>query len=155
MAAASEVTASSSGMPAATSAPNTSSSRISVTGTEIPSALLKFSASLIACWMLALPDSAMSRPGWRACTVATACWSVVATWLTSATLPGTSNVTRALRPSFDTSDCPPAGSGVLMPAASRGWADSAAATWLAACRIAGSELNVTPGVLACISTVSS
>jgi len=36
----SAVSASSTGMPAATSAPNTISSRISVTGTEIPSALL-------------------------------------------------------------------------------------------------------------------
>ena len=106
-----------------------------MTGTEIPSALLKFSALLIACWMLASPDSAMRRSGWRACTVATACWSAVAAWLTSATLPGTSKVTRALRPSFDTSDCPPADSGVRMPAAYLGRADSAAATSLAACRM--------------------
>ena len=96
----------------------------------------------------------MSRSGWRACTVATACWPVVAAWSMSATLPGTSNVTRALRPSFDTSDCPLSGSGALMPVAYLGWADSAAATWLAACRIPGSELNVTPGVLAWISTDS-
>ena len=87
-------------MPAATRAPNTSSSKTSVTGSEIPSALPKFVALLIACWMLASPDSAMSRSGWRACTVATACWSVVAAWSMSATLPGTSNVTRALRPSL-------------------------------------------------------
>ena len=72
----------------------------------------------------------------------------------SAALPGTSNVTRALRPSLDTSDCPLAGSGALMPAAYFGWADSAAATWPTACRIPGSELNVTPGVLAWISTDS-
>ena len=77
----------------------------------------------------------MRRSGWRACTVATAFWSAVAAWLTSATLPGTSNVTRALRPSFDTSDCPPADSGLRMPAAYFGRADSAAATSLAACRM--------------------
>src|SRR5215469_17304811 len=123
MAAATEVTASSSGMPAATRAPNTISSRISVTGSEVPSALLKVRSLLIACWMLASPDSAMRRSGWRACTAATAFWSAVTAWLTSATLPGAWKVTRALRPSFETSDCPPADSGLRMPAADFGRAD--------------------------------
>ena len=49
MAAVSAVSASSTGMPAATSAPNTTSSRISVIGIEVASALLKFSEPLIAC----------------------------------------------------------------------------------------------------------
>ena len=73
MAAVSAVTASSTGMPAATSAPNTISSRISVIGTEVASALLKFSELSIACPMLASPDSAMRRSGCFACTPATAC----------------------------------------------------------------------------------
>ena len=142
-------------MPAATRAPNTISSRISVTGSEVSSALLKVRSLLIACWMLASPDSAMRRSGWRACTVATAFWSAVAAWLTSATLPGTWKVTRALRSSFETSDCPPADSGLRMPAADFGRADSAAATSRAACRMLALFANVTPGARAWISTLSA
>ena len=82
MAAVSAVSASSTGMPAATSAPNTSSSRISVIGTEVASALLKFSELLIACPMLASPVSATRRSGCLACTPATACCRVVAAWST-------------------------------------------------------------------------
>ena len=102
MAAVSAVSASSTGMPAATSEPNTASIRISVIGTEVASALLKFSELLIACWMLASPVSATRRSGWLACTPATACWRVVTAWSMFVTLPGTWNVTRALCPSFDT-----------------------------------------------------
>ena len=155
MAAVSAVTASSTGMPAATSAPNTISSRISVIGTEVASALLKFSELSIACPMLASPDSAMRRSGCLAWTPATACCRVVAAWSTLLTLPGTSNVTSALRPSLDTSACSPGDSGVLMPVAYFGRAASDAATWRAAARIAGSVANVAPGVLAWISTVSA
>src|SRR5215470_7642778 len=148
------VSASSTGRPAATSAPNTSSSRISVIGTEVASALPKFSELLIAWSMLASPVSAMRRSGCRACTPATACWSAVAAWSRSGTVPGTWNVTRALCPSLDTSDCPPPDSGVLMPVAYCGSAASAAATWDVACRMAGSVAKVAPGALAWISTVS-
>ena len=159
MAAVSAVSASSTGMPAATSAPNTSSSRISVIGTDVASALPKFSESLIAWVTLASPDSAIRRSGCLACTPATACWRVVAAWFTSGTLPGTVNVTRALRPSFDTRAWPPeAGppedSGVRMPVASLGSAASAAATWDAAVRMAGSVAKVAPGAVAWMSTVS-
>ena len=89
-------------MPAATSEPNTASIRSSVIGTEVTSALPKFSELLIACWMLASPVSATRRSGCLACTPATACWRVVAAWSMFLTLPGTWNVTRALCPSFDT-----------------------------------------------------
>ena len=155
MAAVSAVTASSTGMPAATSAPNTSSSRISVIGTEVASALLKFSELLIACPMLASPDSAMRRSACFACTPATACCRVVAAWSTLLTLPGTLNVTSALRPSLDTSAWPPADSGVLTPVAYFGNAASDAATWAAACRMAGSVAKVAPRDVAWISTFSA
>ena len=102
IAAVSAVSASSTGMPAATSEPNTASIRISVIGIEVTSALLKFSELLIACWMLASPVSATRRSGWLACTPATACCRVVTAWSMFVTLPGTWNVTRALCPSVDT-----------------------------------------------------
>ena len=102
MAAVRAVSASSTGMPAATSAPNTSSSRISVIGIEVTSALLKFSEPLIAWVMLASPVSATRSPGWLACTAATACCREVTAWPMFGTLPGTWNVTRALCPSVDT-----------------------------------------------------
>ena len=102
IAAVSAVSASSTGMPAATSEPNTASIKISVIGIEVTSALLKFSELLIACWMLASPVSATRSPGWLACTAATACCREVTAWPMSETLPGTWNVTRALCPSADT-----------------------------------------------------
>ena len=101
-------TASRIGMPAATRAPNTTSSRISVIGTEVASAWRKFSELSIARVMLASPASATRRSGWRACTAATARWSAATAWSWLLARPGTSNVTRALRPSADTSDPRPA-----------------------------------------------
>jgi hypothetical protein len=98
IAAVSAVSASSTGMPAATSEPNTASIKISVTGTEVTSALPKFSESLIACWMLASPDSATRRSGCLACTAATACCREVTAWPMLVTLPGTWNVTRWMIP---------------------------------------------------------
>ena len=99
-----EVAASSSGMPAAISAPNTSSSRSSVIGTEVASALRKPLASspLMARPELASPPSAMRRPGYLAWTAATArsAGATAAAWPSAG--PGTPNVTRALRPSADT-----------------------------------------------------
>jgi len=102
MAAVSAVSASTTGMPAATSELNTPSSRISVIGTEVVSVLPKFSELSIACWMVASPVSATRRSGCLACTPATACWRVVTAWSMLVTFPGTWNVTRALRPSADT-----------------------------------------------------
>src|SRR5215467_2736788 len=154
MAAVSAVSASRIGMPAATSAPKTTSSRISVIGTEVASALPKFSELLITWVMLASPDSAMRRSGCLACTAATARWSAVAALSTLLTLPGTLNVTRTLRLSRDTSDLPAADSGVRIPVAYFGNAASDAATWFAAARMAGSVANVAPGFLAWMSTVS-
>ena len=57
--------ASSTGMPAAISAPNTASSRISVIGTEVSSALWKsLPIIVLAAWsVLASPASATIRPG--------------------------------------------------------------------------------------------
>ena len=59
------VNASSSGMPAAISEPKTTSSRISVIGTEVSYALRKSLPSALptASEMLASPDSATIRPG--------------------------------------------------------------------------------------------
>ena len=62
------VAASSSGMPAAISAPNTATSRISVTGSEVISAWRKswLISELATRSSLASPASAISRPGCRA-----------------------------------------------------------------------------------------
>ena len=70
-----EVAASSSGMPAAISAPNTRTSRTSVIGTEVSSAFRKSEpepGALMARSALASPASWISRSGWRAWTAATA-----------------------------------------------------------------------------------
>jgi hypothetical protein len=56
-------TASSTGMPAATRAPNTTSSRISVIGTEVTSAWRKLSESSMVLTTLPSPASLMVRPG--------------------------------------------------------------------------------------------
>ena len=74
MAVTTEVTASSSGMPAAISAPNTHSSSTSVIGTEVTSAWRKSELMmlLVARSTLASPDSATRRPGCAAWTAATA-----------------------------------------------------------------------------------
>ena len=71
--------ASSTGMPAAISAPNTASSRISVIGTEVTSALWKsLPIIVLAAWsVLASPASATRNPGWAACTRATAARSAL------------------------------------------------------------------------------
>ena len=69
-----EVAASSSGMPAAISAPNTMASRTSVIGTEVSSAFLKSpdTRPLIARSALASPTSWTRRSAWRAWMAATA-----------------------------------------------------------------------------------
>ena len=68
------VPASSSGMPAAISAPNTTSSRTSETGIEVTSAFLKSLLVMlpIARSTLAPPASSTFSPGWCAWTAATA-----------------------------------------------------------------------------------
>jgi len=68
------VPASSSGMPAAISAPNTTSSRTSETGTEVTSAFLKSWLVMlpVARSRLAPPASSIFSPGWCAATAATA-----------------------------------------------------------------------------------
>src|SRR5258708_4760137 len=120
-----EVAASSSGMPAAISAPDTGTSRTSVTGREVAPALRKPlpSTEVMARPWLASPPPAIRRPGYRAWTAATArsAGATAVTW--SAAGPGTWNVTRALRPSAETSpDCPPRprASGERMSVAARG-----------------------------------
>ncbi len=141
-------TASSTGMPAATRAPNTTSSRISVMGTEVASAWPKFSDWPIARLMLPSPVSAMRRPGWRACTAATACWSAATIGSVLPLAYGTWKVTRALRPSAETRDAPPVRSGDLMLPASLGRALRDAATSRAACCRLRLRANVWPGVRA-------
>ena len=105
MAAATAVPASSSGMPAAISAPNTTSSSTSVTGTEVTSAWRKSALTmlLVARPTLASPASAIRSPGWAACTAATARWALATIWSALSGLPATSNVTRADRPSREIS----------------------------------------------------
>ena len=151
------VTASSTGMPAATSAPNTTSSRISVTGMEVASALRKSlpTALLTAAEMLASPVSATTRSGCSACTAATACCAGWTADVASSGLPGTVKVTSALRPSADTSAVLPDPSGERMSAADLGSALSAAATCRAAWRICGSDAKVAPADCAWISTLSA
>ena len=63
-------------------------------------------------------------------------------------------MTRALRPSAETSAWPPAPSGDRMPAAACGSRARAVATSLTACRMAGSVANVRPVPRAWISTSS-
>ena len=141
------VPASSTGMPAAISAPNTAISRISVIGTEVSSACRKswLTIALAARSALASPASAISRPGWRACTPATARSAGTTVWSSWLTWPGTVKVTRALRPSAETSPVWPAPNGVAMSRAECGTAASAAATCWAARRMAGSARYVRPG----------
>ena len=150
------VMASSTGMLAATSVPNTMASRMRVSGSDVSAALPKSLLIwlLIACPRLASPPSATSRPGWLACTEATADSAGVTAVVTSAAGPGTVKVTSALRPLAETSAWPPGLSGELIPVAAAGSRDSAATTWLTAWRIAGSVANVAPGVRAWISTSS-
>ncbi len=151
------------GMPAAISAPKTASSRSRVIGTEVSSALRKseFISAFPTASVLAPPASATSRPGYRACTAATAARSaatVVSAWACG---PATRNVTSALRPSGETSVAPPGPSGEAMSSAARGRRASAVATARAACRICGSRANVAarlprpPGPRAWISTLSA
>ena len=74
MVAATALPASTTGMPAAISAPNTTTSKISVMGTELNSARRKSDSSnaFAAALALAPPASATSRSGCAACTLATA-----------------------------------------------------------------------------------
>ena len=128
-------------------------------GTEVASAWRKSRELSMARVMLASPVSATSKPGWRVCTVATARWSAATAWSWLAVLPGTTNVTRALRPSADTRDPlpgrrPPAASGEAMWAASFGRADRAVTTWRTACRMSPSRARVWPAARAWISTSS-
>ena len=85
------VPASSSGMPAAISAPNVSSSRTRVTGIEVSSAWWK---SWPICWLatrssLASPASVTSSDGCAACTAATARSAGPTRLSSSLPLPGT------------------------------------------------------------------
>ncbi len=141
------VAASSSGIPAAMSAPNTPASRISVTGTEVTSACRKswLISALAARSVLASPASATSRPGWRAATAATARSAGATAWSSLLTFPGTVKVTRALRPSAETSPGCPGSSGEAMSRAACGSAASAAVTCRAVARMAGSVAKVAPG----------
>ena len=73
-AAATAVMPSSSGMPAATSAPKATTRISSVTGSEVISARWKSSwmRFMIALLTLASPNSPTNRPGWARCTAAVA-----------------------------------------------------------------------------------
>ncbi len=101
------VAASSNGMPAAMNAPNTTTSRMSVIGSEVDSALRKF--WLIRLLMirssLAPPASAMRSPGCAACNVAIARSAGSTAW--SSLAPVTLKVTSADLPSAEISDPPP------------------------------------------------
>ena len=130
------VPASSSGMPAAISAPNTTSSRTSETGIEVTSAFLKSWLVMlpIARSTLAPPASSIFSPGWCAWTAAIA-FSAGTTALSSLSgLPATLKVTSADRPLTR----PWLVSGDSMPVADLGRARSAATTSRTACRISGS-----------------
>ena len=130
-------------MPAATSAPNTSSSRISVIGTEVASALRKSlaeqrvdgpaDAGVAGLRRSAGPDSGPGPWPPRGRAGATA-------WSSLLAFPGTLKVTRALRPSPATSPAWPRLSGEAdVPARNAGRADSAVTTCRTAWRICGSR----------------
>ena len=91
-------------------------------GTEVSSACRKswLTIALAARSALASPASAISRPGCRACTAATARSAGSTAWSSWLIWPGTVNVTRALRPSAETSPAWPAPSGVAMSRAACG-----------------------------------
>ena len=131
--------ASSTGMPAAISAPNTASSRISVIGTEVSSALWKsLPIIVLAAWsVLASPASDTMRPGWAAWTRATAARSAATVASALACGPATLNVTSAVRPSAETRPWPPGPSGDRMSRAARGSPWSARTTSATAPRICG------------------
>src|SRR5215471_18678121 len=152
-----EVAASSSGMAAAISAPNTTTSRPSVIGIEVSSAFRKSAETspLMARSPLASPASAINRPRWRAWAAATAFRSGTTAWSMVPEFPGMVNVTRTLRPSAETSDLFPGLSGERMSTAARGRSRRAAATWLVAWRSSGSAAKVRPGDRDWISTLSA
>ncbi len=93
------VPASSSGMPAAISAPKTISSSTSVTGTDVSSALRKswLSKAFAARSALASPASAISSSGFLAWMAATARSAGPTAVSCRATGPGTVNVTSTER----------------------------------------------------------
>ena len=130
------VPASSSGMPAAISAPNTISSRTSETGIEVTSALRKSWLVMlpVARSRLASPASSTVSPGCRAWTAATAFRAGTTAWSSLPGLPATSKLTSADRPLTR----PSLVSGDRMSVADRGSARSAAATCRTACRNSGS-----------------
>ena len=85
-------------------------------GTEVSSALWKsWPISVLAAWsVLAPPASATIRPGWLACTRATAARSALTVLSALAFGPATWKVTRAVRPSAEISAWPPGLSGDRM-----------------------------------------
>ena len=135
MAAITAVPASSSGMPAAISAPNTMSSSTSETGSEVTSAFLKswLTDALVARPRLASPASAMVSPGCRACTAATAFSAGTTAWSSLSGFPATLKVTRADRPLVSPAEV----NGDWMSVAARGAPCSAVTTSLVACRSRG------------------
>ena len=153
MAVTTAVPANSTGIPAAISAPNTTSSSTRVIGTEVTSACRKSSLTmlLVARLTLASPASTIRRPGWAACAAATARWAPVTIWVALLTLPATSNVTRADRPSREISPwpptarpVPPGANGDWMSVATPGMRCSATVTCLMAVRACGSLATVRP-----------
>ena len=130
------VAASSSGMPAAISAPNTTSSRTSETGTEVISAFLKSLPVLLlmARSTLAPPASPILSPGWCAWTAATALSAGTTALSSLSGLPATSKVTSVEFPLTR----PRLVAGDWMSAAAAGSAFSAATTSRTACLISGS-----------------
>ena len=156
MAVTTAVPASSSGMPAAISAPNTTSSSTSVTGIEVTSARRKSALMVlfVARSTLACPASPTSRPGCRAWTAATARSAAPTVWSALSGLPATVNVTRAERPSREIIPWPPAVNGDRTSMAVFGRAASAAATCRTACLSSGSLATVRPLARAWTSTVS-
>ena len=130
------VPASSSGMPAAISAPNTMSSSTSETGIEVTSAFLKSLLVMlpVARSRLASPASSIFSPGWCAATAATAFMAGTTAWSSFPGLPATWKVTSADRPLTR----PGRLSGDCTSAADFGTARSAVTTCRTASRISGS-----------------
>ncbi len=131
------VPASNSGMPAAISAPKTPTSKMSVIGRDVDSALRKSRLIwlLITRSSLAPPASAIRRPGCAAWTPATAWRAGRTAW--SSLFPGTLKATRTDLPSAEISDPVVSGDRTSV-AVDRGSLRSAVTTCSGACRSSGS-----------------
>ncbi len=116
---------SSSGTPAATSAPNAITRITRVTGSEVASALLKspLTSVLTALTVLAVPSSPTNNPGYARCTAAVAASAGATRFCEVSGSPVIWKITSAARPLFEICPAFPGASGERI-AATDGMLDS-------------------------------